>query len=219
MAPALVETIGYLASALVVFSLIMSSVLRLRVIGLVGAVVFTTYGLLIGSIPVVVTNLCIVVVHGFHLARILRDRASDSYFEVVRWPVFGTYLPRFLEFHRDDIIRSQPSFAGLRDEHEGWVVLRDAEPVGLVLATHDGRGNAHIELDYVRPEHRDLRAGEVFYDRDDALGREGIHTVTADAETDLHRRYLEQMGFTPAEGSTTRMRRAVGPRVTPSASS
>jgi hypothetical protein len=204
-----IELIGYLASALVVLSLIMSSVLRLRVIGLTGAIVFATYGALIASVPVMVTNGAIVLVHGYHLVRILRARASDSYFEVVRWPVFGTYLPRFLDFHRDDIARSQPNFDGLHDDHLAWVILRDAEPVGVVLARRSDDGSAHIDLDYVRPEHRDLRAGKVFFSNGEGLSGEGIGTVTTDAPTDLHRRYLIQMGFEPVGDGTGRWQRPV----------
>lgn len=209
MSSTTIELIGYLASALVVLSLIMSSVLRLRIIGLTGAIVFATYGALIGSVPVMVTNGSIVLVHGYHLMRILRARASDSYFEVVRWPVFGTYLPRFLDFHRDDIARSQPGFQGLHDDHQAWVILRDAEPVGVVLARLTDAGAAHIDLDYVRPEHRDLRAGRVFYASGAGLADEGITTVTIDVDTDMHRRYLIQMGFEPAADGSGRWQRPV----------
>jgi hypothetical protein len=206
----LYELVGYLASALVVVSLLMSSVLRLRIIGLAGASVFATYGLLIGSMPIVVTNGAIVVVHGLHLVRLLRDRASDSYFEVIRWPTDGIYLPRFLAFHAGDITRSQPSFAGLRDDHLAWVVLRDAVPVGVLLARHDGSGVAHIDLDYVIPAHRDFTAGWAIFGGSQAFLDAGITRVETDGETELHRRYLTRMGFEPpAAGSNDWVRELV----------
>ncbi|TVR37988.1 MAG: hypothetical protein EA388_00700 [Nitriliruptor sp.] len=158
------ELVGYLASPLVVLSLVMAWVLRLRIIGFVGAVVLSVDGVLIGSVPVIVTNVAIILVHGYHLSRILRDRSADAYFEVLRWPISGVYLPRFLAFHAEDIRRSQPGFAGLRDDRLAWVVLRDAVPVGLVLARHDGSGTAHIDLDDVTPEHRDFTAGTTLFD-------------------------------------------------------
>lgn len=203
----LYELVGYLASGLVVLSLVMASVLRLRIIGFAGALVFSTYGLLIGSIPVLVTNLAIILVHGYHLARILQDRSADSYFEVVRWPVSGVYLPRFLGFHATDIARSQPAFSGLRDDHLAWVILRDAVPVGVVLARHEGGGTATIELDYVTPEHRDFKAGTTLFESCRVFAADGITEVEAVAETDLHRRYLERMGFSSSTGD--RWRRSV----------
>jgi hypothetical protein len=157
--PDVVELIGYLASALIVLSLLMASVLKLRVINLVGAVVFTLYGLLIDSVP-----------GGPHQRRDRRHRrvlpvadvartGPESYFEVVAWPTDGVYLPRFLAFHAEDIARSQPRFEGVRDDHLAFVVLRDAQPVGAVLVRDAGNGTAMVDLDYVIPAHRDFQAG------------------------------------------------------------
>ena len=53
----LVEAVGYVASALVVASLAMTSVVRLRTLSLVGSHVFVVYGLLIGSLAIVAANL------------------------------------------------------------------------------------------------------------------------------------------------------------------
>jgi hypothetical protein len=53
------EVVGYVASALVVLSLAMTSVVRLRMISLVGSVAFVVYGVLIESVPIVLTNVAI----------------------------------------------------------------------------------------------------------------------------------------------------------------
>jgi len=192
--PAWTELIGYAGSALVVASLLMGSVLRLRLIGLAGAGVFAAYALLIGSVPVLVTNLTIIAVHGFHLRRLLHDRARTAYFEVVPWRMTGAYVPRFLSFWAEDIARFQPAFEGLRDDHSAFVVLRDAVPVGLVLFRHlDGR--ARIDLDYVTPPHRDFRAAAYVFASDGPFPARGVERVETTAETDAHRRYLERVGF------------------------
>ncbi len=51
-----VELVGYIASALVVASLAMTSVVRLRMVSLVGSLVFVIYGALLPSIPIILTN-------------------------------------------------------------------------------------------------------------------------------------------------------------------
>ncbi len=66
------ELIGYLASALVVASLAMTSVVRLRTISLAGSITFVVYGLLIGSMPIVITNASIAVPE--HLVPLPRAR-------------------------------------------------------------------------------------------------------------------------------------------------
>ncbi|MFA9431553.1 YgjV family protein [Egicoccus sp. AB-alg2] len=192
--PDVVELIGYLASGLIVLSLLMASVLRLRVVNLVGSAVFTAYGALIGSLPVVLTNGAIVCINVYYLARLWRDRTGNGYFEVVASDTRAPVLRRFVDFHLDDIRRFQPDFAGVRDDHLAWFVLRDAVPVGVVLARRDGEVG-HLDVDYVTPAHRDFTAGQVLFGASGAFRGAGISRVTAHAATSDHRRYLARMGF------------------------
>jgi hypothetical protein len=189
------DVVGYLASALIVAGLLMTSVLRLRVLGLAGAILFSAYAVLIGAIPVLVTNGTIVFVHLYHLNRILRDRAREEYFEVVPWRITGAYVPRFLRFWKDDIVRFQPDFGGLREDHRALVVLRDVVPVGLVLYRDLGDGTARVDLDYVTPAHRDQRAARYVFDPAGPFAAQGIDRIETSGVTDAHRRYLDRVGF------------------------
>jgi len=191
-----VELIGYLASALIVLSLLMASLLKLRIINLVGATVFTAYGLLIGSWPVMLTNAAIVVIDVYYLVVILRDRARQGYFEVVGVPTSSPILRRFVDFHHDDMRRFQPSFEGVDDDQLAWMVLRDAVPVGAVIGRRED-DRLLLDLDYVTPEHRDLTAGAVLFGDSGAFHDAGVTTVSSLAETEAHRRYLDRMGFEP----------------------
>ena len=62
-----VELVGYLASALVVASLAMTNVVRLRTISPIGSVIFVVYGALLGSIPIILTLSLI------HISMCIRD--------------------------------------------------------------------------------------------------------------------------------------------------
>jgi hypothetical protein len=191
------DVIGYAASVLIVTGLLMTSVLRLRLLGLLGAILFSAYAVLIDALPVLVTNGTIVFVHLYHLQRILRDRARDEYFEVVPWRITGAYVPRFLRFWQEDITRFQPDFAGLREDHQAFVVLRDVVPVGLVLYRDLGDGTARIDLDYVSPAHRDQRAARYVFDPAGPFGDQGIERIETTGVTEAHRRYLDRVGFVP----------------------
>lgn len=72
------EIIGYVASVLVAISLMMRSVLKLRVINLLGAAVFTLYGLLIGAYPVAVMNLFIVLIDLYYLREFMTKKGYFS---------------------------------------------------------------------------------------------------------------------------------------------
>ena len=67
------EMLGYSASVLVAVSLMMQSVVKLRMINLVGAILFTVYGLLIGAFPVAFLNGFIVVANIYYLHQMYRE--------------------------------------------------------------------------------------------------------------------------------------------------
>lgn len=187
------EVVGYVGSGLIVLSLMMRSVLRLRVINLVGALVFTVYGVLIDAWPVVGLNGAIVLIDAWYLREMLPRRRE--HFDVVEVAPSSPVLDRFLAFHRDDIRRFVPSWRGVRDEHRVFFVLRDAVPAGVVALREVGPGSAHVELDYVVPEQRDFRLGAWVYDRSDVFRDHGWTRLSAEPGTASHQRYLERMGF------------------------
>ncbi len=92
------ELYGYLGSALIAISLMMSDIRKLRWINLVGAGSFASYGLLIGSWPVAILNGFIVLIDVVHLWQLSRHStvsrsvefiAGDAYVQTVLadiWP-------------------------------------------------------------------------------------------------------------------------------------
>ena len=69
------ELLGYMASVFVAVSLMMRSVTKLRMINLVGAILFTVYGLVIAAYPVAVVNGFIVLVNLYYLQQTWRETA------------------------------------------------------------------------------------------------------------------------------------------------
>jgi uncharacterized protein with PQ loop repeat len=68
------EIVGYLASLIVLLSFLMKDLKTLRMVNILGCLVFTTYGILLGfSIPIIVTNLTIVVINVVYLIKLKRE--------------------------------------------------------------------------------------------------------------------------------------------------
>src|SRR4028119_64267 len=99
------EIMGYVASVLVAVSLMMSSILRLRLINLVGSAAFTVYGVLIHAYPVAVVNLIIVLINLYYLRQMLGSR---EYFKLLRVQPGSEYLAAFLDFRRARGQRGRP---------------------------------------------------------------------------------------------------------------
>lgn len=191
-----VEVLGYVASALVVLSLTMSSVLRLRIISLLAAATFIGYGALIGAIPVVITNVGVAVVSIVHLRRLTRDRLRRSYVEAIATRPDEPLVARFLDQHRGEISRFQPDADIAPPTGMTWFIVHEAVPVGLVAAEAIDATTARITCDHVVEAHRDLVPGGVVFGDDGPLAEAGFGTVVATAVTPEHRRYLQRMGFT-----------------------
>ncbi len=154
----LYELIGYLASILVALSLMMRSILRLRLINLLGAAFFTAYGLLIAAYPVAVLNGLIVGINLYYLYEMKR---AKNYFTILETHHDAAYLSMFLRYYAEDIKRFFPSFSySPRERHLIWFIPRDLVPVGLFIAEPKDPDTLSIQLDYVIPGYRDLHSPE-----------------------------------------------------------
>jgi len=68
----LFECIGYAASIFVAISFMTRTMIKLRAINAIGAILFIVYGLLIKAYPVVIINCFITVIHFYHLGKMLK---------------------------------------------------------------------------------------------------------------------------------------------------
>jgi hypothetical protein len=186
------ELIGYLASALVVLSLTMTSVVRLRAISLVGSVTFVVYGALIGSVPIVITNAAIAVINVWFLRAELglhRDLGASLI------ECDSPFLADFIHFHLDDIHRFQPEFEVPSGDAFALLLTRDGLPAGAVIGRRHG-SELEVLLDYVMRAYRDSRLGQWLYGPGAGVFRSaGVTRLVSQPGNDVHRGYLERVGF------------------------
>lgn len=202
------ELVGYAASVLVAVSLMMSSILRLRVINLVGSLAFTVYGALIGAYPVAAVNGFIVLINLYYLRQMLRTK---EFFRLVSVRPDSEYIATFLSYHAAEIERFVPGFAfDPASTDNALFVLRDMMPAGLLLGrVHDGA--LHVALDFVIPQYRDFKIGRyLFQEEADFFRARGIRQIVAPAGNDQHAAYLRRMGFHPVPGDAGTYRLTVG---------
>lgn len=156
-----VDLLGYAASVVIVTSLLMKSILRLRIIGLVGGMLFFVYGLLLHSVPVAGLNLVNVFINLYFIRQML---TAKSYFKLLEVNRDSKYVKAFLEFYQSDITKFFSSFEYRADRIDlVYLILRDLQPVGLFVMERDASGRALVKLDYVIPGYRDLKAGQFLY--------------------------------------------------------
>ena len=188
------EWIGYAASVAIAISMAMSSIVKFRVINLVGAALFSTYGFLIGSIPVGILNGFIVAVDIYYLVIIF---SKKDVFETLEVRSENKYLIRFLQYYSNDINRFFPGYSYVpTDNTLCFLVLRNMSIAGVLVAQKGEGGILRIELDYIIPELRDFKNGSFLYQHLNSRFKEmGFQKLISKSWSKKHDRYLTKLGF------------------------
>jgi len=188
------EIIGYVASVIIAISMTMSSIVKFRVINLIGALTFTTYGFLIGAYPVGGLNAFIVAVDVYYLYKIY---SKSEHFEALSIRPDNRYLLRFLEFHMPEIQKFNPGFEYQPEVNTvSFFILRDMIVAGVFLAHREDGNVLKVGLDYVIPQYRDFKNGRYIYSQlKDRFISDGFDCVLAPHRSDEYGKYLKKLGF------------------------
>lgn len=89
----MIDVLGFIGSGLIVVSLTMKSIIRLRLVGLVGARVFIAYGIWLGAWPVVATNTVTFSIHVVRLREAMGERSGRSQGVAAEQPVLTNGTP------------------------------------------------------------------------------------------------------------------------------
>ena len=193
------EGIGYAASLIILVSLLMTNVFRLRLINGIGSVLFGAYGWMIGSWPVCAINLVIAGIDGWYLLQALR---ISAFFDLAPAESVGTeYLKRFFLFHERELIKYAPGLT-LEELQDACtcLIFRNLLPVGLFSYRQNGP-EADIALDFMIPEYRDFKAGHYLYRTKRMFFKEkGIKRFHAVARHPSHPKYYLRNGFVREAG-------------------
>lgn len=188
------EWIGYFASGLIVISMLMTSILKLRLINLAGSALFSLYGFLIGALPVGFLNLFIVLVNVFFLTKIF---SKKEYFTLLAVRLENRYLHAFTNFYKPDIKKFFPSFNFIpEDSTHACFILRDMAVAGVFLGKETREGTIEIQLDYVIKEYRDFKPGLFLYQTSkNVFINLGFNRLVARPESEKQEQYYQRMGF------------------------
>ena len=191
----LIEAIGYTGSVLVAISLMMRSIVKLRWVNLVGAGIFSLYGLLVGAIPVFLLNGFIVLVNIYYLIQLYATR--DSFEILEKDDISDALLRRYIDFYKADIATFFPDFTfSTAKDALVFLILRNMMPVGLFIGEPIGEGKLLVNVDYVIPDYRDLKTARHFFAKQYLFfNKRQIHTLIVKTRVKAHIGYLLKMGF------------------------
>lgn len=176
---------GYLASILLALGLLVGNDLKFRWLNTGGNIAFITYGIILGAVPIILTNSILLCINLFWLHKIYNRK---ELFELLEFTNGGVMIDRFLLFYQKDIAAYFPHFK--REELDGninFVVLRDLVIANIFSAKRDTEGNAEVVLNYTVPKYRDYKIGPFIFEKEkDSLITKGIRRVYY---TQVHNRH------------------------------
>lgn len=191
------EWIGYIASVVIALSLLITNLWYFRWINMIGAFLFSVYGLLIGSIPVALMNGLIACIDIYFIIQ-MTNRVDYFHYLTVTYSD-SPFLRYFLRYYSRDISLHFPRFNldNLSPDQKYTFILRNAVSVGL-FSYHVEGNCAVIDIDYTTPAYRDLK--NTRYLIRDALAQDfaaqGITRLCTCSTVPKHIAYIKKLGFT-----------------------
>lgn len=194
------ELFGYAASVMVAVSLMMSNILRLRILNAVGALTFAIYGYMVGAYPVLAVNGWIFLVDIYYLYRMMNEK---DYFKLLEGIDHKSpYLSNFIEFYKEDIFKHFPNFDPDRLEKPEIVfILRNLVPAGVFIFCKKEKDKAiDIVLDYTIPAYRDMKnTSFLLFDKKEHFKELGFEKYITRSTVKEHTGYLKKMKFKLAD--------------------
>jgi hypothetical protein len=193
--PQYYEILGYLGSLLVAISLTMTSIIRLRIINLIGGSAFFIYGYLIGATPIMIANL---LISSINIYSLFQMKNNKEYFSVLEVGTDSQYWDAFIDYYKNEIVLQRPDFQSDKDKKGKlcFFLLRDAIPAGIFQAKYLPNRELLVELDYVIPKYRDFKLGTfLFQNQCDFFLDKGLTKILSKSLTPTHQTYLKKMKF------------------------
>ncbi|MDN5305224.1 MAG: hypothetical protein PWP46_2111 [Fusobacteriaceae bacterium] len=187
------DWLGYFASFVVLVSLTMSSILRLRWFNLFGALLFSAYGFAIGSIPTGGMNAGIVLINIYYLIQLYTQKES---FKIIKAEKESEYLKYFINMNYSDIDKYF-DVKDLEGDKEYYFMLRNNHTAGILVGeSQENDRTFFINIDYVTPEYRDFKLGNYFFNQNiDFMKNRGYTKLKTKTNNESHKKYLEKIGF------------------------
>src|SRR4029450_5734077 len=111
-----VEVLGWVGSALLVYSVLQTRILRLRLFNGVASALLVIFNAAIAVWPMVALNVTLTAINVFSIVRLLRGRHDSHTFEVVEISPNEAYLKHLLHEFDADIQHFNPGFSSRRSE-------------------------------------------------------------------------------------------------------
>ena len=101
----ILQLVGYFSTLLVLVSFLMTSVVKLRLVNLVGSGIFVVFAILTKSYPTAIMNIGICAINIYFLIRLMKAKRLTTMLPI---ELDNAYLKEFMTFYLEDMKRYFP---------------------------------------------------------------------------------------------------------------
>lgn len=129
----IIEIFGYIGCVFVIVSMLMTSVVKLRVINTVGSSISAVYAMIGHSYPLALVNASLVVINIYNLSKLMKTENNNQY-DLVCTETEDSFLNYFLKYYETDICKyfSEKSLNPLCSE-VAYTICCEGAPAGIFL--------------------------------------------------------------------------------------
>ncbi|MCR5770211.1 MAG: YgjV family protein [Butyrivibrio sp.] len=182
------DIIGYAGSLLVVISMLMTSVMKLRIINTAGSVLAVIYAIAIKAYPTLVMNVALIIINIINMRKLSNNSTE---YRLIKAPGNDTVLNDLISKYREDIQSFFPSYRELTVEDTAFIILNSDVPVGIT-AGRINDGCYDLYYDYTIPAYRDCSVGQYLFSHIKGFN---INVAQISNPSKDHIPYLNKVGF------------------------
>ncbi len=186
---------GYLASLLLIIALLVSNDLKFRWFNTFGNIAFITYAIVLGAVPVLLTNAILLTINLYYLIKIYSRQEN---FDLIEFKGEEKLVNKFLAFYSRDV---KAYFPGFKTEaiqgNLNFVVLRDLVIANMFSAAVSENGDATVAINYTVKKYRDYKVGTFIFEKEkQLLLAKGVKRIVYQKVFNKqHLRFIKKMGF------------------------
>lgn len=139
------ELFGYLGTSLIILSMMMSSVVKLRIFNICGSVVSAIYAVICNTWPIVLLNVALMSIN---IYKLVTDKERDVDCSLATVSSNDDIVKHFLNSNRADMEKSGIVFPK-NVEARCWLAMRENNIVGILLFSDSEEGSEPI-IKYVK---------------------------------------------------------------------
>lgn len=183
------ELIGYFGSILILVSMFMTSIYKLRLVNTIGSFIFCIYAIVIGSYPTAFLNGALVAVNIYNIYKLTK---IDKEFDLLEVNPDDITLYHFLKIMMPDIVKYFPDFSLNTEFDKAYMIYQKNHIAGVCLGNLRAETSMDFCLDYSSPDYRDFSVGNYVYKR---FAEFGYHYIYFSNPSKGHVDYLKKMGY------------------------